>query len=374
MKRLRRVALWVLALIAAVLITSALVRPSNQRDWLIDQAILPSAEFSGSQLTIRNLRNFRYDSTGAPIPDYDDRTYDLDRIETVWFVLAPFEPERRGPAHSFLSFGFADSQYVAVSVEARREKGEAYSLLKGLLKRFELMYVIGDERDLIQLRTNHRGDEVYVYPIRTSPEKARQLFVEMLERANQLQRDPEFYNTLTNNCTTNILDHVNRVTTNKIRWGREVLLPGYADELALRLGLIDDDGTLEQVRARYLVNERAKRFADAYWALGRPLETVQRSLQNSLCFGVYQGDRQIGLARVITDYATYGYLCDVYVIDEYRGRGLGVWLIGCVLRHPGLQSLRKFSLTTRDAQELYRRFGFTEVTEPQRYMNLRPRE
>jgi hypothetical protein len=262
MKRFRKIALWAIALTVLVLVASALVRPSNQRDWLIDQAVLPTAEFSGSRVTIRNLRNFRYDSAGAPIPDYDDRTYDLDRIETVWFVLAPFEPDRRGPAHSFLSFGFADSQYVAISVEARREKGEVYSIVKGLLKRYELIYVIEDERDLIPLRTQ-RGDEVYVYPIRTSPEKVRQLFIEMLERANHLQQKPEFYNTLTNNCTTNILDHVNRVATNKIRWGREVLLPGYADQLALRLGLIDDDGTLEQVRARYLVNERAKRFTDA---------------------------------------------------------------------------------------------------------------
>ena len=112
----------------------------------------------------------------------------------------------------------------------------------------------------------------------------------------------------------------------------------------------------------------------AYWAIGRPLETVLRSLQNSLCFGLYHHNRQIGLARVITDYATYAYLCDVYIVEDYRGRGLGVWLIDSVLKHPGLQNLRKFSLTTRDAQELYRRFGFTEVTEPQRYMNLRPRE
>jgi ribosomal protein S18 acetylase RimI-like enzyme len=109
----------------------------------------------------------------------------------------------------------------------------------------------------------------------------------------------------------------------------------------------------------------------AYWAEGRPLDTVRRSLANSLCFGLYHIHRQIGLARVVTDYATYGYLCDVYVLEEYRGQGLGVWLIDCVLTHPGLQNLRKFSLTTRDAQELYRRFGFTEVTEPHRYMNLR---
>ncbi|MGH7466596.1 MAG: GNAT family N-acetyltransferase [Longimicrobiales bacterium] len=109
----------------------------------------------------------------------------------------------------------------------------------------------------------------------------------------------------------------------------------------------------------------------AYWALGRSLETVQRTLANSLCFGVYHGEQQVGLARVITDYATYGYLCDVYVLPEFRGRGLGFWLIDRVLQHPELQTLNKFSLVTREAQELYRRFGFTEVTDPHRYMNLR---
>ena len=110
----------------------------------------------------------------------------------------------------------------------------------------------------------------------------------------------------------------------------------------------------------------------SYWAEGRTLEAVRRSLANSLCYGLYQGDRQIGLARFITDYATYAYVCDVYVEDAFRGQGLGKWLMQCALAHPGLQGLRKISLVTRDAHELYRRFGFTEVEEPTRYMNLRP--
>ena len=108
----------------------------------------------------------------------------------------------------------------------------------------------------------------------------------------------------------------------------------------------------------------------SYWAGGRTRETVVRSIDNSLCFGLYRGAELIGLTRVITDYATYGYLCDVFVLEEYRGNGLGVWLIECVLKHPGLQGLRKISLATRDAQELYRRFGFREVEDVGRYMNL----
>ena len=110
---------------------------------------------------------------------------------------------------------------------------------------------------------------------------------------------------------------------------------------------------------------------NAYWSQGRPRETVEKSLRNSLCFGLYDAGKQIGLARVISDYATYAYMCDVYVLEEYRGQGLGTWLIECVMQHPDLQNLTRFSLVTRDAQPLYRKFGFAEVTDPHRYMNLR---
>ena len=112
----------------------------------------------------------------------------------------------------------------------------------------------------------------------------------------------------------------------------------------------------------------------AYWCEGIPRETVARSLASSLCFGLYQTDhqaeRQIGLARVITDGATFAYLCDVYVLPEFRGRGLGRWLMEHVMAHPGLQGLRRFSLVTRDAHELYRPFGFTEVQSPGRHMEI----
>jgi ribosomal protein S18 acetylase RimI-like enzyme len=108
----------------------------------------------------------------------------------------------------------------------------------------------------------------------------------------------------------------------------------------------------------------------AYWCEGIPRETVARSLAGSLCFGLYQGDRQIGLARVITDFTTFAYLCDVYVLPEFRGQSLGHWLMEHVMAHPDLQGLRRFSLVTRDAHELYRPFGFTEVKSPERHMEI----
>ena len=106
----------------------------------------------------------------------------------------------------------------------------------------------------------------------------------------------------------------------------------------------------------------------AYWAIGRSLEVVQRAIENSLNFGVFDGSKQIGFARVVTDYATFGWLADVFIIDEYRGRGLGIWLIEVITSHPNLQGFRRWILATRDAHELYRRFGFNELVNPQRYM------
>jgi len=108
----------------------------------------------------------------------------------------------------------------------------------------------------------------------------------------------------------------------------------------------------------------------SYWAEEIPRETVERALRNSLCFGLYEGRRQVGLARVITDGATFAYLCDVYVLPEMRGRGLGTWLMECVMAHPDLQGLRRFYLVTRDAHELYRPFGFTEIKSPERHMEI----
>ena len=248
--------------VAVLVLAAALyIRPSNNRRWIAGQEKLPSATFTGATVTINDLRNFAWAPDGTHTPRWESRTFNLDDIESAWFILAPFSRENRGPAHTFLSFGFADSQYVAISIEARRELGEGYSIVKGLLRRYEIMYVIGDERDLIGLRTNVRGDDVYVYPIRAPRDKIRALFVQMLERANQLAERPEFYNTLTNNCTTNLLRHANQITPGRIPYGKEVFLPGYADELAYKLGLIDTSLPIEQARKQFLINDRARLYA-----------------------------------------------------------------------------------------------------------------
>jgi uncharacterized protein DUF4105 len=254
------------ALIAVVLASAAVVvawtstRPRNDRTWIEEHAVLPEAVIDSNMVRIRNIRSFTYTARHAFTKRYVEGSYDLDKLVSVWYVLTPFSKEWRGPAHSFVSFGFSDSQFVAISVEARRQPGETYSGVKGLFKRFELMYVVGDERDLIGQRAAFSDDRVYLYPIRAKPERMRHMFVAMLERANQLRLQPEFYNTLTNNCTSNVVRHVNQVAPRTVPAGIKTILPGYTDEVAFRLGLIETDLDLPHARERYQVNDRAKRF------------------------------------------------------------------------------------------------------------------
>ncbi|MBW3570103.1 MAG: DUF4105 domain-containing protein [Gemmatimonadetes bacterium] len=254
--------LWaVLCVLLIVLVAGAAAwsarRPSHDRPWAGEQALLPAVTITGTQVHVRNVRDFAYGPGTDFTPAYREHTYYLDRLERVWFGLSPFSRDWRGPAHAFLSFQFSDGQYVAVSVEARREAGEAYSIWKGALRHYELIYVIGEERDLVGVRVL-KDDPVYLYPMRATPEQARALFVRMLRRAQQVEQRPEFYNTFSNNCTTNILQPVNQIADKDIPFGLEILLPGYSDRLAHQRGLIDTDLPLEQARRRFEVNDRAR--------------------------------------------------------------------------------------------------------------------
>jgi hypothetical protein len=263
----RRVLIGVALAACAVVVAFVARRPRNDRTWSPEHAVMPRAELRGDSVVLRRMRDFTHESAERFEPGYADRAYDLSKLESVWFIVTPFSRHWRGPAHTFVSFGFADSQYVAISVEARREPGESYGPLTGLFKRFELIYVVGDERDLIGSRAAFGDFDVYVYPVRTTPERMRALFIGMLERANGLAERPEFYNTLTNNCTSNVVAHVNSIVPRRVPHGIKTVLPGYTDEVAHSLGLIDNTISLDEARRRYRVNERARQFVrDAHFS------------------------------------------------------------------------------------------------------------
>jgi hypothetical protein len=241
-------------------------RPSLDRDWTPDNARLPEARFEGDTVTVDGVRNFEWRTPADFTARWERRRYDLARLESVWFLVVPFG-DFRGPAHTFLSFGFADSaggtDYVAVSVELRKEVGETYHPVRGLFREYELAYVVGDERDLVRLRSNVRGDSVYLYRVHASPDQGRTLFRAMLERANRLRTAPEFYNTLTSSCTTNIVDHVNAIAPNRVAFSYKLLLPAFSDELAYDLGLLDTTRAFAELKREALINPRALAAADA---------------------------------------------------------------------------------------------------------------
>lgn len=254
---------WAFAILLLAGVFWLRIRPSNHRPWAVENSVLPFAEFEGSRVRLHNVRNNVYRTASDFTPRYEDREFDLADLSTVWFIVEPFGKSWSGLAHTFLSFGFEKDRFVAISVEVRKRRGQEYSPWKGLMKSYELMYVIADERDVVRLRSNFRGDDVFVYPVRATREQARALFLDMLARANRLRSEPEFYNTLTNTCTTNIVRHVNTIAPRRVPFSYRVLLPGYSDRLAYDLGLIDTDLSFEKARERFRINERARRYADS---------------------------------------------------------------------------------------------------------------
>jgi len=239
--------------------------PSNVRDWTPEQAVLPTAELQGDRVTIHNVRNCQYFAADTFLVDYYDKTFDLAAVRGVDFLMVPFE-SLPAMAHTMLSFEVArpngGSDYLAVSVEVRKEKHEFYNPVKGSARQYELMYVVADERDAIRQRTNYRSEKVYLYRTTATPESAQMLLADVLGRANELAQKPEFYDTLTNNCTTNIVRHINRIKPNRIAYDYRVLLPGYSDQLAYEQGLIISRGTFQETKQQAYINPLAQRYAD----------------------------------------------------------------------------------------------------------------
>ena len=238
--------------------------PSNFRDWTPEQAVVPTVRFQGNEVTVRNVRNCKYFANDVYMVDYYDKTIDLNHVRGVDYIVVPFDG-MPALAHVMLSFQLegADGKpdHVAVSVETRKEKNEKYNPVKGSINQYELIYVVADERDVIQFRTVYNGEHVYLYRTTASPEAARDLLVDVLTRVNQIAKNPEFYDTLTNNCTSNIVRHVNRIRPNRINADYRSLLPGYSDQLAYDDGLIEKRGTFAETKEHAYVNPLAQRYA-----------------------------------------------------------------------------------------------------------------
>jgi hypothetical protein len=255
----RAVQLVFLVAFGAVVVWFLFTPPSNDRDWQPDVAVLPYADINGDTVTVHNIRNCDYRSETDYTARHYDKTFDLAKLQAVDFFLVYWGSPLI--AHTMLSFGFEGGDHLCFSIEARKEKGEAYSAIRGFFRQYELTYIIADERDLIRLRTNFRGEQVYLYRLDTDPALARLVLLDYLQQVNRLRDHPEWYNALTSNCTTNIRGHT-KPYVRKTRWDSRILVNGYIDQLGYAVGSIDHSLPFDDLKARSLINERAKAAGD----------------------------------------------------------------------------------------------------------------
>jgi uncharacterized protein DUF4105 len=244
-------------LFGAVLVAWSTLKPTNLKDWAPDVARLSRATIEGTRITLHDIRNFDYRSETDYTPAYYDRMFDLQQLSGVDLIASYW----MGPkiAHIFLSFEFNGREHVAVSIEARRARDEPYSSLGGFFRRFELIYVVADERDVLRLRTNYRRDppeQVYLYRLRGSLEDARRLFLAYVAEINSLHDKPQFYNSLTTNCVGSIWT-LSRVNRDHLPYSWKILLSGYVPEMLYENDRVDTSIPFAELQKRAHINARA---------------------------------------------------------------------------------------------------------------------
>jgi Domain of unknown function (DUF4105) len=229
---------------------------SNDRDWLPEVAVTPWASVNGDMITIHGVRNFDYRTETDFTPRWEDRTYDLRALDSGDLIAVYWAG--KAIAHIMVSFGFGGRDYLAVSIETRKARGQAYSTIAGFFKQYELVYVVADERDVIRVRTTYRQpqEDVYVYRLHGPRENLRRVFLNYVQTINEMREHPRFYNTLTTNCTTTVLMH-SHVNPESPPWSWKVLLSGYLPQYIYELGKLDRTLPFEELERRVWVNARA---------------------------------------------------------------------------------------------------------------------
>jgi len=252
----RRVAICLTAAsFALVLFWWFTLQPSNERDWQPDVTVLPYITTNGNQFTIHNIRNCDYRTETDFEVHYYDKSFDLEQLVSADLFMVYWGSPHM--AHTMVSFGFEGGDYVCFSIETRKEKGEGYSAVKGLFRQFELIYIVGDERDLVRLRTNYRsGEDVYLYRLRGTSEKLRTAFLDYVRRVNELHQRPEWYSALTQNCTTSI--RTQRAAAERTPWDWRMLINGHGDQMLYERGAITTNLPFAKLKEACHINERAR--------------------------------------------------------------------------------------------------------------------
>lgn len=260
LSRRRHMRAAVAALFLGVVVWWLSIEPSHDRNWRPEVAVMPRAVIHGDRVRLTGIRNFDYRTRNDFTVRHEEREVQLSHLVALDFYVSYF---MEGPVgHTFLSFIFDNAPPLAVSIETRPEVGEGFAPIASMFKQFELIYVVGSERDLVGVRTNHRLEPTYLYRLNTSPEDARRLLLVYLARINELADQPEFYHLLSNSCTINIVRYANaagRVGRLDIRH----ILNGLVDAYLYRSGRLDTTLPFDELRRRSLINEAAQAAGDA---------------------------------------------------------------------------------------------------------------
>jgi hypothetical protein len=251
----RHARLAVIALFLGVVAWWISIAPSHDRPWRPEVAVMPRATVDGDRVRLTGVRNFHYRSRNDFDVRHEEREVLLSHLTGIDFYVSYFT---EGPiGHTFLSFIFDNAAPLTISIETRPEIGEGFAPVASLFKQFELIYVVGDEQDIVGVRTNHRREAVYLYRLNTSADDARRLLLVYLARINELADRPEFYHLLSNSCTINIIRYANAAG----RTGRldfRHVLNGLIDSYLYRSGRIDTTLPFDELRRRSLINEAAE--------------------------------------------------------------------------------------------------------------------
>ena len=236
------------------------ISPSHDRPWRPEVAVMPRATIDGDRVRITGVRNFEYRSLNDFTMRYEEREVQLSHLTGLDFFVSYWSKGLVG--HTFLSFIFDNAPPLSISIETRPELGEGFNPVASLFKQFELIYVVGDERDLVRVRTNYRKETVYLYRLNSPPEDVRRLLMVYLKRINELADQPEFYHLLSNSCTINIIRYMN-AAGRAGRFDIRHLLNGMIDSYLYHSGRVDTTLPFDELRRRSRINEAALAADDA---------------------------------------------------------------------------------------------------------------
>ncbi|XLQ20667.1 MAG: DUF4105 domain-containing protein [Candidatus Moraniibacteriota bacterium] len=264
MKKVGVIILSILIVVATMGLASMTRTPNHDRSWELGHDKLPQIQISGDNITIQNMRDFTWNVDGGADGKYITDKFKLSEMDSVDVIISHFD-DFHGLAHIFITFGFENDEYIVVSVETRREENEAFSPWTGLLNKFELIYVVGTERDIIGTRTNVRGEKVYLYNVDAEPKTIQKLFKLIAEDINVIYDTPKFYNTLSWNCINAITRRVEDVADVNFPVTYKMLLPGFVDEVLYDMEIIRQKGTFEEIEMKAEIdNDRVDRDSEDF--------------------------------------------------------------------------------------------------------------